>query len=77
MPATEKAKAKHLYHTGYPCEEHMQAARCNVQQCEVPICAVVCLHQVRLRPNHIHYKLTVTILPPFFHFSHSCELMCP
>jgi hypothetical protein len=58
MPATEKAKAKRSYHTGYPREEHMQAAKCDVQQREIPIHAAARLHQVRLGPNHIHCKLT-------------------
>ncbi len=56
MPAIDKAKVKRLYHTGHPYEEHMQAAKSDVEQHEMPICAAACLHQVR--PNHIHCKLT-------------------
>jgi len=57
MPATDKAKVKRSYHTGRPCEEHMQAAKSDVKQHEMPIHAAEHLHQVR--PNHIHCKLTL------------------
>src|SRR6267154_2890220 len=56
MPATHKAKVKCLYHTDNLHEEHMQAAKCDVEQHQIPICAASCLHKVR--PNCIHYRLT-------------------
>ena len=58
MPATRKAKAKCSYHTDDLCEEHMQAAKCDVEQCQIPIRTASHLHMVRPNLNCIHYKLT-------------------
>jgi hypothetical protein len=60
MPATRKAKAKHLYHTDDLRKERMQATKCDVEQRQIPIRTTSHLHKVRLGPNLncIHYKLT-------------------
>jgi hypothetical protein len=58
MPVIYKAKAKHSYHIDNLCKEHMQATKCDVKQCQIPICTTSCLHMVRSNLNYIHYKLT-------------------
>ena len=58
MPATHKAKAKHLYHTDDLREERMQATKRDVEQRQIPIRTASRLHKVRPNLNCIHYKLT-------------------